>query len=97
VASLCDELAIAQELADLADEIVRAHFQPGGFPFENKFDGSPVTEIDRAVEQAIRERLAFLRPGDAVLGEEGGSGDDDPPQPTMGPLDPHGPSPLPGG
>src|SRR5205823_14108099 len=62
-------------LADLADEITRAHFQPGGFPFEHKYDGTPVTAIDRAVEQAIRERVASRRPGDAVLGEEAG-GDD---------------------
>src|SRR3954471_23914355 len=72
---LADELALALELADLADEITRAHFQPGGFPFENKYDGSPVTEIDRAVEQAIRHRLAIERPDHLVLGEEAGSGE----------------------
>jgi len=62
-------------LADLADEITRAHFQPGGFPFENKYDGSPVTAIDRAVEQAIRHRLAVERPDHGVLGEEAGEED----------------------
>ena len=70
-----DDLALALELADLADEIVRASFQPGGFLFENKYDGSPVTAIDRAVELAIRERLAVARPGHVVLGEEAGLGD----------------------
>ena len=49
---LADELAFALELADLADAITRAHFRPGGFPFENKYDGTPVTAIDRAVEAA---------------------------------------------
>jgi myo-inositol-1(or 4)-monophosphatase len=31
-----------------------------------------VTEMDRAAEQLIRDRLAAVRPQDAVLGEEGG-------------------------
>jgi histidinol-phosphatase len=35
-----------------------------------KADGTPVTEADRAVERALRERLAAERPGDGVLGEE---------------------------
>jgi histidinol-phosphatase len=74
---LAEDLAFALELADLADAITRAHFRPGGFPFENKYDGSPVTAIDRAVEQAIRERVATSRPGHLVLGEEGGG--DSPP------------------
>jgi histidinol-phosphatase len=93
---LDNDLAFALELADLADEITRAHFQPGGFPFENKYDGTPVTAIDRAVEQAIRERVASRHPEDVVLGEEAGGGDQPPPpvHPTMGPLYPHGPLPL---
>lgn len=33
----------------------------------------PVTVVDTEAEAFIRERLARLRPGDAVLGEEGGS------------------------
>jgi histidinol-phosphatase len=80
----------------VADQIVTEHFRPEGFPFEDKQDGSPVTEIDQAVERAIRERLAFLRPGESVLGEEAGEGNG-PLQPTTGPLNPHGPSPLPEG
>jgi myo-inositol-1(or 4)-monophosphatase len=31
-----------------------------------------VTQMDRAAEKLIRDRLAAARPGDAVLGEEGG-------------------------
>jgi histidinol-phosphatase len=70
--ALRDDLAVAFELADLADRIVIEAFRPGGSPFEDKYDGSPVTAIDRAVEQAIRDRLSVLRPDDGVLGEEGG-------------------------
>src|SRR6478735_4158362 len=32
-----------------------------------------VTQADRDVEQLIRDRIAVARPGDAILGEEGGS------------------------
>lgn len=35
----------------------------------------PVTVVDTETERLIRDRLAQLRPGDAVLGEEGGAGD----------------------
>ncbi len=37
-----------------------------------------VTEGDRECEALVRERLADLRPADAVLGEEGGADDGDP-------------------
>jgi len=39
---------------------------------EQKADGTVVTAADRAVEQAVRDVLTADRPGDAVLGEEGG-------------------------
>ncbi len=42
---------------------------------ESKPDRTPVTETDRAVEQALRERLAAARPGDEVVGEEFGASD----------------------
>jgi histidinol-phosphatase len=40
---------------------------------ETKPDLTPVSEADRAVEVAIRDRLAIERPGDGVLGEEFGT------------------------
>ena len=40
---------------------------------ETKPDLTPVTETDRAIEKALRERIAAERPGDSVLGEEEGS------------------------
>jgi histidinol-phosphatase len=90
--NLNDDLAVAIQLADAADRIVTEHFRPEGFPFERKYDGSPVTEIDRAVEQAIRERLAILRPGEVVLGEEEGEAL---PSLPWGPLIPTAPNPSP--
>ena len=39
---------------------------------ETKPDLTPVTEADTAVERALRERLAAVRPEDAIVGEEYG-------------------------
>ena len=40
-------------------------------------DTDVVTEADRAAERLVRRRLAELRPGEPVLGEEGGGSADD--------------------
>jgi histidinol-phosphatase len=68
-----DDLALALELADLADSITLARYLAEDLLVETKLDLTPVTEADRAVEQAIRGRLAELRPDDAVVGEEYGA------------------------
>lgn len=47
-----------------------AHFRATDLVVETKPDMTPVTEADRAVERAVRERLARDRPDDAILGEE---------------------------
>lgn len=39
---------------------------------EAKADLTPVTDADRTVERALRERIGILRPGEGVLGEEEG-------------------------
>lgn len=64
-------LGFAMELADVADELTLARFG-GAVPADLKADGSPVTEADRAVESALRERIAATFPAHAVLGEEQG-------------------------
>jgi histidinol-phosphatase len=68
-----DDLALALELADLADSITLERFGADDLVVETKPDLTPVTEADRAVEEAIRERIAAERPGDAIVGEEFGS------------------------
>jgi histidinol-phosphatase len=69
------DLALALDLADLADSISLARFRAHDLIVETKPDLSPVTEADRAVEQAIRARLAADRSSDGILGEEyGGDG-----------------------
>jgi histidinol-phosphatase len=73
---VADDLAIALELADLADEITLGRFRASDLVVDTKPDMTPVTEADRAAEEALRARLAEARPADDVLGEEfGGSGD----------------------
>jgi histidinol-phosphatase len=68
-----DDLALALELADIADGVTLARYRAGDLQVDTKPDHTPVTESDRAVELALRERLAAARPGDAVIGEEYGS------------------------
>jgi histidinol-phosphatase len=66
------DLALARELADLADDITTARFRAHDLTVRSKPDLSLVTDADRAVEQAIAERLAGQRPDDALVGEEFG-------------------------
>jgi histidinol-phosphatase len=73
VAARDDDLALALELADVADEITLSRFQASDLVVETKPDLTPVTEADKAVERTLRDRLAVARPGDAIVGEEYGS------------------------
>ena len=65
------DLALARDLADAAAAITMAWFGQR-LPVEHKADASPVTEVDRAAERAIRTMLAERAPDDGVLGEEEG-------------------------
>ena len=67
--------AFAEELADVSREIVRGVL---GAPVrhETKADGSPVTEVDQAVERALRERIAARYPRHGIIGEEYGRAQD---------------------
>jgi histidinol-phosphatase len=69
-----DDLTLALELADLADAITLPRFRAADLAVETKPDLTPVSEADRAVERALRDRLAEVRPGEPVLGEEEGDG-----------------------
>lgn len=66
------DLEIALALADTADRISMARFRATDLIVETKPDLTPVTEADRAVEQALRADLARVRPEDGILGEEFG-------------------------
>ena len=70
-----DDLKLAWELADAADEITMARFRASDLVVETKPDMTPVSEADRAVEQRVGQLISERRPGDALIGEEfGGDG-----------------------
>jgi len=66
------DLTFALALADLADSLSLPRFRASDLRVETKPDLTPVTDADRTVERALRERIAAERPGDTVLGEEEG-------------------------
>jgi histidinol-phosphatase len=82
-----DDLALALELAGLADEITLARFGAEDLVVETKPDLTPVTEADRGVEELVRERLAVARRGDAIVGEEFGSSGEGPRRWIIDPID----------
>ena len=71
--AVAEDLALALELADLADAITIERFGAADLVIDTKPDLTPVTEADTAAERAVRERVAAVRPGDAVVGEEFGT------------------------
>jgi histidinol-phosphatase len=68
-----EDLELALALADEADRMTMAGFRSAGLRVETKPDLTPVTQVDRGVEDMVRNRLAEVRPGDSVLGEEFGA------------------------
>lgn len=66
--------AVAREAAELLLDGLRDPTSVRGEGVDNKTSRTDhVTAWDRAAESLVIERLADLRPGDAVLGEEGGA------------------------
>ena len=68
-----EDLELAHELANLADEITLARFRSQDLKIETKPDSSPVTDADQAAERALKAHLAQKRPADALIGEEYGT------------------------
>ncbi|MDC4232688.1 histidinol-phosphatase [Actinomyces sp. B33] len=68
-----DDLRLAHILADQADRITLSRFGAADLAVEAKPDLTPVTDADRAAEDAIRSQLSHTRSRDGVLGEERGS------------------------
>jgi myo-inositol-1(or 4)-monophosphatase len=60
--------SVAREAADL---LLARHAQVAVVQVKSS-PTDVVTQLDRAAEQLIRDRLLAARPGDAILGEEGG-------------------------
>jgi histidinol-phosphatase len=66
------DLRFAHELADAADSITLDRFGALDLRVQTKSDLTPVSDADRAAEEAIRDLVAQRRPGEGVLGEEMG-------------------------
>lgn len=69
---LGEELALAHELAALAEAETLHRYEQRAFTIDRKADQSEVTEADRAAERRIAEHLAVARPHHALFGEEHG-------------------------
>jgi histidinol-phosphatase len=69
---LQSDLSLARELADMADAISMDRFRAADLVVTTKPDMSPVSDADKAVENALRGALLDSRPGDSILGEEFG-------------------------
>jgi histidinol-phosphatase len=82
-----DDLALALELADIADAITMRRYRANDLAIETKPDMTPVTESDRAAELALRERIATAFPHDAVIGEEFGGDGTHPRRWVLDPID----------
>lgn len=67
------DLDLAIELADLAASISLPRFTRQEFTVTIKPDGSPVTDVDVQIEDALRDRLARERPDHMITGEERGT------------------------
>jgi histidinol-phosphatase len=68
-----DDLRFAHVLADDADSQTTARYRAADLKVDLKADASPVSDADRATEEAIRRTLSRARPRDAIVGEEFGS------------------------
>lgn len=67
------DLELALGLAAIADEITMARYLAQDLVVTTKPDNTPVTDADRATEDALRKHLAIARPADGLVGEEFGN------------------------
>lgn len=69
------DLELALYLADISDQISSIRFQAVDLHVETKPDLTPVSDADKAIEEAVRKVLAIARPSDHIVGEEFGETD----------------------
>ena len=67
-----DLVTFAHALGDIACDMLRRRARDT-VAVDTKGDGSPVTEVDRAVETALREAIRRVHPGHGTIGEEFGA------------------------
>lgn len=64
------DLELVLSLGDLADELTMESWQSSGRSTRSKLDGSPVTEVDIAVERTLRDCVLGMHPNDGFVSEE---------------------------
>lgn len=72
LSDLSGDLALALELADLADAFTLPRFVAADHTLGWKNDRTEVTEVDRGTEAMLAERLLAARPSHGLFGEEHG-------------------------
>jgi histidinol-phosphatase len=87
VSSWAEDLRLAHTIADAADSLTMQRFLAADLVVETKPDLTPVSDADRAVENAARGLIAADRPGDAIIGEEYGSTGDSARRWVIDPID----------
>lgn len=65
-----DDLDLAIDMADQADQVTTDYFRSPELQVERKADDTPVTQADRETEAVIRRTLAQARPDDTIYAEE---------------------------
>lgn len=75
--SLASDLRFAHRLADAADAVTLARFRALDLRVETKPDLTPVSDADRAAEEAVRQLIGSSGRDEGVFGEEGGDDGDD--------------------
>jgi len=73
MSEVSDHLAFAHVLADAADAVSMAQFRSLELRTTTKVDGTPVSQIDYDVEQAVLDVVRAKRPDDSFVGEEVGA------------------------
>ncbi len=67
---LSEDLRFAHSLASVADQVSMRHFRSEALRVKTKGDGTPVSQVDQAVEKAMLQVVLSQYPNDALLGEE---------------------------
>lgn len=70
-----EDVRFAHRLADQAARVTMRWFKRA-LAMELKPDGTPVTNADTEVEEAIRAAISDEKPDDEVIGEEGGGAEE---------------------
>ena len=84
---LLEDLTLAHQLADAADEVSMRRFGATDLVVTSKPDMTPVSDADKRVEEVVRERINRRFAGDSIIGEEFGITGESPREWIIDPID----------